>query len=216
MIYYLKRIISFVKTDVILLKTIGIKYIIAYLLSFFILNTVSIIFKNKSIGQGEYISLFTIDMIADLILTLCNLVFFTYFFIQLKKQNFFKHLLTNRGFYIAEFELLLFVISLSVFFIPITLPFVLFLSPYELFETIFFYLTDIIGALLIANWKLWKYILLTLGYTAILCLILTLLFVYTSIPDDMSEFVVTTLALFTQLTIFITIELNILKKSILK
>ena len=216
MIYYFKRLVSFVKTDVILFKSINVKYITSYLSSIIALNILSIIFKDKPIAQGEYISLFTIDIITDTINTICNLVFFIYFFIQLKKQNFFKHLLTNRGFYIAEFELLLFAISLSVFFIPITIPFVLFLSPYETFETIFGYLTDIIGAMLIANWKLWKYILLTLCYTIILSLILTLIFVYTSIPEDRIDFITAICALSTQLTIIIAVELNIVKRSILK
>ena len=108
-LYLIKRIINFIKIDFVLLRSFNKFKIIAFVfiiystwICYYLLN------ENNNIARN----ILLIQSAIQWIICVC-------FFQNLKKNNFFNHLILNRGFFYTINELLLFVVSVCIILISI-------------------------------------------------------------------------------------------------
>lgn len=158
--YFFKHLIDFVKVDFLLLKTAKKCYLICLLLSFVAIFILSFLFKNNE----KFIEiLFLVQQVAVW-------SFFVYFFTILNKQNFFQHLILNRGFYITEVELFLFLIPLWFLLCLLVFPLYIFIQKYTI-DVMFVIFLVVIDALFFISLKLKRYIIFNLIFVLILSII---------------------------------------------
>lgn len=196
-LYFLKRLFNFLKIDIILLKSVGKTKILLYLATTSLIWGV-LFFYNQD------------KNIKNIIFSIQDAIYwsaFIYFFHRLKKQNFFYHLILNRGFYKTELEILLFLLSIYIFFISFNIIFVYFSTN----ETKSFIITTIqilIDAFLIEIWQIWKYILLMVIFFS--CTLFSFMLQNEITASNVSSFLLTTNNSNSTTLILIFIELIIL------
>ena len=108
-LYLIKRIINFIQVDFVLLRSFNKFKIIAFVLTIYSIWICYYSFnENNDIARN----ILLIQNVIQWIICVC-------FFQNLKKNNFFNHLILNRGFFYTINELLLFVVSVCVILISI-------------------------------------------------------------------------------------------------
>ncbi len=126
--------------------------------------------KTKIISLISFLSLLLVVLfylnnqnIKHIIISISGIaywIFFVSLFKTLKKQNFFYNLITNRCFYYIFSELLLFLMSVYIFFVPIN---ICFLFPAKDILSINFIVAPmsiIADAFLFVICNIWKYVLI--------------------------------------------------------
>ena len=170
--YFLKRLLNFLKIDILLFKSVGKTKILLFLLVVFLLWCFLFFCgQNESFKQN--------------IKTIQDATYWTalaYFFHKLKKQNFFYHLVLNRGFYKSEIEILLFLISIYIFFVLINIGFAYAISANEAKKFAITTISILIDAFLFTLWQIQKYILMMCVFF-VLTISYYLTFNYNNITD---------------------------------
>lgn len=163
-LYLIKRCYVFIKVDFLVIKSISMRRT----LFFICLTCATWIWKmmNNNIEIDKNIVIIQLGILW---------IACVYFFKFLNQQNFFHHLITNRGCFYIEAELMLFLISVDVIYFILNFIFLYFIP---MKDTLFFLTLHplfIIDALLFANLKIWKYVLfqITISVTTFLTFIIT-------------------------------------------
>jgi len=165
MIYFFKRLISFWKTELVLLKSMNIVAVSLFFLLFFAVSTIEVIFyqhqKIYEILVFGTVRKFTIYQIAVNNKIIIIAVGILAFFAKLKQQNFFKHLVLNRNFFNAYFELFTFSLSIVSLLFVMHIPFIPFseLKQHHIFMIVNVnLLTIVVDLILLVNWNIIRYI----------------------------------------------------------
>ena len=149
-LYFLKRLFNFLKIDILLFKSVGKTKISLFLVVVFWLWCFLFFYNQNEIFKQN------IKTIQDA----TYWVAFAYFFHKLKKQNFFYHLVLNRGFYKSEIEILLFLTSIYIFFVLFNIGFAYVISANEAKKFAITSISILIDAFLFTLWQIQKYILM--------------------------------------------------------
>lgn len=165
MIYFFKRLISFWKTELVLLKSMNLVALISYIAFFLIISTLEIIFyKNQYIHEILFFGTKTKFTIYQIIVNnkiIVEGVGILLFLLKAKKQNFFKHLLLNRSFFNGCFELFTFSLSIVSLLFLLHIPFIPFtqLKQHQIYMVINVnILTLVVDLMLLVNWSFIRYI----------------------------------------------------------
>ena len=137
------RFLYYLQNNFILLKTIKKYNIVFFLLSLLSLKIFNVFFNSSQL-----------DILYSAILW----IFFSYFFIKLKQQNFFKQLLFTRACFHFEFEILFFATTWFIMIFLIEIPIIPFYSVETNIQNILSMFFTILDALFFATSKIAIYI----------------------------------------------------------
>ena len=199
-LFFYKKTINFIKVDILLINSLKKKHILAFVVLLLAIWTLRFINTNEYNTANIQVIQFGFLWIS-----------FVLFFKNLKKQNFFKHLIVNRSFYITELEILAFLASVFIIVITANICFLPFIGLQNSKIFIVSVMPLLIDALLFTNWKISKYLFLQFLFL-FLIIVLFLLSHYLTINFDnldvFSDFL-------NRYYIYLTfIEFCLLKKSI--
>ena len=199
-LFFYKKTINFIKVDILLINSLKKKHILAFVVVLLAIWTLRFINTNEYSTANIQVIQFGFLWIS-----------FVLFFKNLKKQNFFKHLIVNRSFYIAELEILAFLASVFIIVITANICFLPFIGLQNGKIFIASIMPLLIDALLFTNWKISKYLFLQFLFL-FLIIVLFLLSHYLTINfDNLDVFSDFLNRYYTYLTF---IEFCLLKKSI--
>ena len=171
-LFFYKKTINFIKVDILLINSLKKKHILAFVV---VLLAIWIL---RFINTNEY-NTANIQVIQFGFLWIS----FVLFFKNLKKQNFFKHLIVNRSFYITELEILAFLASVFIIVITANICFLPFIGLQNSKIFIVSIMPLLIDALLFTNWKISKYLFLQFLFLSLI-IVLFLLSHYLTINFD--------------------------------